>query len=111
MGNKKQCYLQKRRKHCYGCCSSVAPHDDSCWARSYRHHLEGIAGQRGHQKGLMLQVLEEGGELGPGQREEQEMAMQLSVPIYTLEFQGNHWVFTEKSFPTATATQRSCCVL
>eukprot|EP00401_Gymnodinium_catenatum_P045423 CAMPEP_0117528050 /NCGR_PEP_ID=MMETSP0784-20121206/37114_1 /TAXON_ID=39447 /ORGANISM="" /LENGTH=205 /DNA_ID=CAMNT_0005324323 /DNA_START=171 /DNA_END=785 /DNA_ORIENTATION=- len=89
--NKDVCKLQQAGQRCYGKCGNgCKPTGDSCWAYSFRWHLEGLTGLRGHSQGIMLQVVErpEGGRsggLGPGQEEETAMAQELRVPIWRIE--------------------------
>merc|ERR1719461_953628 len=66
-------------------CGSGPMTDAVCWALSYSDKLDGIAGKKGYPAGIMLQVIEPDGELGPGQHQEIAMALDRGIPIYLCE--------------------------
>ncbi|CAE7651911.1 Ankrd28 [Symbiodinium sp. CCMP2456] len=102
--SKKLCNIQKDGRCCKGLCRpSGKPTQEDCWAYSFRYHLKGGDGQLGigdhfenlrqvllggketrkyHERVVMLQIVEGDRVLGPGQREEVDMAQDLQVPIY-----------------------------
>ncbi|CAK0841450.1 unnamed protein product [Prorocentrum cordatum] len=91
--NKKRCREQKAGRRCHGECGSLRskPSEDSCWAFSFRWHLNLISGW-----GIMLQTVERDGILGEGQEEEAVMAASLRIPIVQCRYDEDRYVFMFK---------------
>jgi len=87
------CRLKRRSKHacCYGLCGRGIPRTDirECWAFKFRWELEKI-----RSCGIMLQVVEPDGELGHGQQEEENMAFELGIPVFTCHYSKESQSFT-----------------
>lgn len=83
------CKVQRDSRWCLGECELLGgpPSDNSCWATSYGYLLDCLAGRHGHQRGVVLQVVERDRQLGQAQHEELAMAQKRGLPIYVCETQ------------------------
>eukprot|EP00435_Cladocopium_sp_Y103_P012478 s1454_g3.t1 len=76
------CHIKRwSGRWCKGQCGWGKPTDRSCWAYSFRWHLEG-GGKLNKKPVVMLQIIDKGGALGEGQMEEVAMAEDFGIPIY-----------------------------
>lgn len=83
------CRAQDDGAWCLGECQAQngPPADDACWACTYAYSLDCLAGKHGHQRGIVLQVVERDRQLGSRQHEELAMAQKRGVPIFVCETQ------------------------